>query len=689
MSSTRRWTFRGALACALTACGGTLSQGADLGGYVHRTEVAPYTFDDSILRIRFDFARGVVYGDETVLVRPKRLLSAIPFDSHRIVYRRVTVDGRNVAFAVDDARDLINVQLASPARVATQLRIEFQYSARPERGMYFVRPDKVHPQLIPEIWTQGEPTDNRAWFPTWDEPNNKTPSELIVTVPHGWTVVGNGLLTAHTHNASSETWDWSSPLPKSTYLIAFAAGPFRELPGALGKLVVDGFVAPRLEKLGRLCFRNTPAMIAYYDRITGVPYPFEKYDQVAVERFIFGGMEDASNTILTDRALHPPAENVEKSCDPLVSHELAQQWYGDDATTVDWSNIWLNEGFATYYDELWTGERFGTSDFEYARYLAQRKYFAETARYMRPIVDYKYRDPLQLFDASGHERPAQVLHMLRWMFGDARFFRAVDTYLRTYAYRNADTHQFFAAIDKSLGTDLTWFENEWFYRASYPDYYITDSYDKTTHVVLLHVEQRNSDGRPFRMPIVIEVFAGRNVIKREVTISRAAQDVPVPNVAVAPAMVLFDPDDEVLKKLTWAKTATQLAYQLTNAAHVGDREWALQQLAALGKANGDDRSSAAAAVARTVTSDPFWGMRADAVAVAAVFDDASAVDVALRDVDPRVRIAAASAAGSLQGKPAIIVHELETMTHDPNPDIASAAAAALGTSPGKAGTGKD
>jgi aminopeptidase N len=654
-----------------------LSQGADLGGYVHRTEVAPYTFDDSIIRLRFDFAQGIVYGDETALVRPKRSLTVIPFNSHGIVYQGVTVDRRDATFAIDKARDLLNVKLPAPARAATQLRIEFRYSARPQRGMYFVRPDKAHPKLIPEIWTQGEPTDNRNWFPTWDEPNDKTPSELIVTVPHGWTVVGNGLLTAHTHGTSSDTWDWNSALPKSTYLIAFAAGPFQEVAGALGKLAVNGFVAPGLTKVGMLCFRNTPAMIAYYERITGVPYPFEKYDQIAVEHFIFGGMEDASNTILTDRALHPPTEEVEKSCDLLVSHELAQQWYGDDATTVDWSNIWLNEGFATYYDELWTGERFGTSDFEYARYLAQHKYFIETARYMRPIVDYKYRDPLQLFDASGHERPAQALHMLRWMFGDARFFRAVDAYLRTYAYRNADTHRFFAVIAKSLDTDLTWFENEWFYRASYPHYYVADRYDAATHMLLLHVEQHNPDGRPFRMPIVIEALVGRHVIKREVTIDCAAQDVSVSGVAAAPAMVLFDPDDEVLKKLTWAKTPAQLAYQLAHAAHVGDREWALHRLAEFGSGSGNDRSRAATAVTRAVVSDPFWGMRADAVAVAASLDDASAVGAALRDVDPRVRIAAESAAGSLREKPAGIVHELETMKNDPDPDIAAAAYAAL------------
>jgi aminopeptidase N len=641
-----------------------------LGGFVHHTIAAPYTFANTIIRLHFDVPRGIVYGDETAIVRPKQPLRVLAFHSHAIVYNRVIVNGEHAAFALDAARDLVNVQLRAPAPAGAPVRVEFIYSAQPQRGMYFVRPDRAYPHLAPEIWTQGEPTDNRRWFPTWDEPNAKTPSELIVTVPRGWIVIGNGLLKAHTHDASTDTWDWNSPLPKSTYLIAFAAGPFEEAPDALGTLAVDGFVAPGLTKLGALCLRNTPAMLAFYGRITGVPYPFEKYDQILTERFTFGGMEDASNAILTDRALHPAIEDVESSCDLLVSHELAQNWYGDDATTVDWSNIWLNEGFATYYDELWTAQRFGTPDFEYARYLAQQRYFAETAKYMRPIVDYTYANPLQLFDASGHERPAQALHMLRTMFGNERFFRAVNAYLRAYAYKNADTDQFFAVLERSLGTDLTWFKREWFYRASYPHYYVTQQYDVAQHTLTLHVEQHNPDGQPFRMPIVIEVFAGDTIAKVTSTIDRAAQDVRIPKIATAPVMVLFDPNANVLKQLTFPKTVAQLAYQLQHAMHVGDREWALQQLAT--------SSGGHAAVARAATSDPFWGMRADAVAIAASLDEADAVHHALHDADPRVRIAAESAAGSLHNAPARLMTDLETMTHDPDPEIAAGALTALG-----------
>lgn len=647
--------------------------------YYHPTAIAPYTFDDTIIRIHFDVARGIVFGDETAIVRAKRSgLRSLPFNTVGIRYRSVTVDGRRVAYSIDAPHQLMHVDLATPATAGTRLVIEFRYWTAPQSGIYFVRPDKNYPDVTPEIWSQGEPTDNRRWFPTWDEPNQKTPSELIVTVPRGWTAVANGYLKAHTHTKSTDTWDWKSPRLKSTYLIAFAAGPLSKYHTTLGPLDVDSYVQPRDANLNAICFGETNRMIDYYQQIIGLKYPFEKYAQVTAERFTFGGMENASVTIQTELALHPAIEDVESPCDTLVSHELAQQWWGDDATMADWSNLWLNEGFATYYDELWTGKRFGEPAFEYARYNAQQAYFSETQQYFRPIVDYVYNNPLDLFDASSHERPAQVLHMLRYLFGSARFFAALRSYLRLYQYKNANTHQVFAAIGASLGTDLAWFEKEWFYRSDYPHYYVTDRYDSARHTLTLHVRQKNHDGQPFVMPVVIEAFWGARVTRIEPRIDRNDQVVVMTRVGAKPKMVLFDPNNNILRELTFPKSIADLAYQLARAPHVGDREWALARLAKLSHDKGAARGAAMRAVRAAVRFDAFYGLRADAVAVAAEFDDALAVGAALQDKDKRVRLAAEDAAAGLEGHPDAIVARLNAMTNDPDPNVVAGALASLG-----------
>jgi aminopeptidase N len=646
---------------------------------LHRAAIAPYTFDDTILRVRFDVPRGIVYGHETAVVRPKHAgLRALPFHSLGIAYARIAVNGRPAPYALDRAKQMVVVSLRAPVAAHARIAVDFMYSARPQAGLFFVRPDAAYPRLAPQIWSQGEPQDNRRWFPTWDEPNEKTPSEFIATVPRGWTVVANGYLKSHVHRGSLETWDWRAPRPKAPYLIAFVAGALARHHTTLDRMDADGFVPPLLAPYNATCLGYTNRIVAYFQRVIGARFPWEKYDQIAAERYFFGGMEDTSATILTARALHPPSEDVVRPCDVLVAHELAQQWFGDDASWSNFAEVWLGEGFATYFDELWSGERFGTAQFEYERYRAQQAYFAETHDYARPIVDAVYADPIQVFDASSHQRPAQVLHSLRAIVGDARFFAALHDYYVAYRGRYATTHAFFRSMGHSLGTNLDWFEREWFYRPGVPHYVVAQNYDAATKTLRLDVAQANGNAGLFRMPVTAEAFAGGRTFRTTAVVARAAQTIVLRGVPQRPAMVLFDPNATILKRLTFAQPPADLAYQLAHAAHVGDREWALNELADLAKASGAAREVAMRAVREAALADRFYGVRADAASVSASFGDAATVNAALRDRDPRVRIAAANAAPALGSAVRALAPTLTTMAANPDADEAAAALAALG-----------
>jgi aminopeptidase N len=135
-------------------------------------------------------------------------LRSLAFDSVGLNYSSVTVNGVPAPYHV--RADRLSVDLAQPAKMGDKLAIVATYTARPVRGIYFIRPDKYYPHLQPEIWSQGEAEDNRRWFPTWDEPNQKTPVETIVTVQKGWTVTANGHLKSHTTTGATTTWDWDA-----------------------------------------------------------------------------------------------------------------------------------------------------------------------------------------------------------------------------------------------------------------------------------------------------------------------------------------------------------------------------------------------------------------------------------------------------------------------------------------------
>ncbi|HEV2260866.1 MAG TPA: hypothetical protein VGR69_01060, partial [Candidatus Rubrimentiphilum sp.] len=167
--------------------------------YLHKTVIAPYRFHNTRIRLSFDFAKGIVYGDVTNTISPKtNSLSVVPFNSVGPVFHSVTLNGSPVKYHVTS--DHLYVRLPHPAKASDTLAIEAKYTVKPVRGIYFIRPDKYYPNYQPEIWSQGEAEDNRFWFPTWDEPNQKTPVEQIITVPSGWRVIANGHL--RTYNAA-------------------------------------------------------------------------------------------------------------------------------------------------------------------------------------------------------------------------------------------------------------------------------------------------------------------------------------------------------------------------------------------------------------------------------------------------------------------------------------------------------
>src|SRR5262249_45596690 len=145
------------------------------------------------------------------------------------------------------------------------------------------------------------------------------------------------------------------------------AGEFSALADRADEVAVTSYVPRGREADGRRAFGRTPEMIALFSRLTGRRYPYPGYAQVCVADFVFGGMENASATTLTDRTLHDERAALDFSSEPLVSHELAHQWFGDLLTCREWSEAWLNEGFATYFQLLWTEHARGRDEFDQER----------------------------------------------------------------------------------------------------------------------------------------------------------------------------------------------------------------------------------------------------------------------------------------------------------------------------------
>src|SRR5687767_14456650 len=253
-------------------------------------------------------------------------------------------DGAGKRLAFDHVDGALTVTLDKPLAAAERAEVVVAYHGSPRRGLYFVAPDDGYPDKPLQAGTQGQDEDSRHWFPCFDYPNEKASTEVVVTTPSRFTTLSNGaLVEKKPAGHGTTTWHWRMAIPQVAYLVTLVVGEFDEI--ALGEAGVPlyGLVPKGAGKDGERSLGRTAEMMRLFSKRFGVPYPYEKYAQVVVADFIFGGMENTTATTLTEFALYDDRAALDYDADDLIAHELAHQWWGDLLTCRAWSHAWLNE----------------------------------------------------------------------------------------------------------------------------------------------------------------------------------------------------------------------------------------------------------------------------------------------------------------------------------------------------------
>jgi aminopeptidase N len=565
-----------------------------------------YDLQHSKVALRFDLEQKKVIGDVTHTVSPfRRGLEKISFDSVGLQIQSVKVNKGDAKFETTDTKLIVN--LAKPASLGEKLDIEIKYEGKPTKGLYFILPDKNYPNQPKQIWTQGESEDTRYYLPTYDYPNDRLTTETILTVPSDWLTVANGKLVS-TKDAGDglKTWTWRESEPSSTYLFSVIAGEFGEVKDSWRGIPVT-YYAPK-DRVDRLTanYSRTPAMIESFSKRLGVDYPWEKYAQSMVDDFVAGGMENSSATTNTAMSLRNPKLVPEYPTDEdgLISHELGHQWFGDLVTTKDWANIWLNEGFATFMETMWTEVHFGKDQADYDRWDASRSWFQQRDLYDKPIVRRDFEDSSE-FDQNAYNKGGWVLYMLRHQLGEDAFCAGLKHYLEVNRGKNVVTADLIKAIEEATHTNVDQFFYQWVYGAGAPKFEITSSYDADKKQVRLTVKQTQKvEGQVglFRVPVNVEITNTTGPKLYHVVVSKASETFTFPSEST-PLMVLFDKGNQVLKSVEWKKDKKDWLYQLKNAGELADRADAAVQL---GKLKDDE---VALALGDSLRNDKTSGVR--------------------------------------------------------------------------------
>ncbi len=585
-----------------------------------------------------------IHGVTTITLVPLKPLTSVTLDAGGMTFASIMLAGVPSNLKYMQRHDTLVVQLPSERTSRDTLVFTLDYSCTPDRGLYFVGPDRYYPDVPVQVWSQGEEEDNHWWFPCYDYPNDKATSEMRVTVPDSFTTISNGALlnVSHDSTARTSTYFWFSAKPASSYLISLVVGKFARLEDRFGNIPVYYYVPPGRQTAAESSFSDTPDMMKLFSDQTGYAYPWAKYSQAAIADFMYGGMENVSATTLTDRTLRTARGYLDASSRDLVSHELAHQWFGDLVTCRNWSNAWLNEGFASYFANLYIEHALGWDEFQYAMHKSQLDALThDLGPDRRPTVTNDYREPDDVFDSHIYGRGAAILHMLRFVLGDAIFWKGIHRYVDEYQYQCVTTDDFQHSMEEASGEELGWFFTEWVYQAGFPAFEVHSRYDSAAHAVVLSIGQQQTVDHLtplYRMPVDIEIVTEKGSSVHRITVKpQREQQVSIPSVD-PPINVVFDKGGWILKSLIHPKSLAELLVQLETGDEA-DRERALIELG-----SRIDSPMVMEEIAAILQKDPFWGVRQKAAEVLGWATDAqaafTAIAPAFRDSVSKVRIAA-------------------------------------------------
>jgi aminopeptidase N len=402
------------------------------------------------LKLRYDPGSDRLDGTATVSIVATQVLSRFDLDFGPLDISALTVDGAAAQWKRDGPRELV-ITPPSPVANGKTFTVVVTYGGVPKGETFHHTADGAI--------TAGEPEGATEWFPSNDHPSDKATYDLDITAPDGLQVISNGVLTGSEVATGQRTWHWAEHAPMATYLATFAIGHFRIIEGTYeGRPVYSAVDAAAPASVDAVT-RRIPEITGFLATQFG-PYPFDALGGVVTQAKLGFALETQT------RPTFPSSYLADDGAGSIVAHELAHQWFGDSVSVRQWKDIWLNEGFATYAQWLWTEHVGGVT----AQQTFERMYGPSQGAggftYARSPTGDPGRDGV--FGPSVYQRGAMTLGALRKTIGDDAFFRLLKEWAGSRNGGNAATADFTALAEKVSGRSLSAFFQAWLYGTTKP-----------------------------------------------------------------------------------------------------------------------------------------------------------------------------------------------------------------------------
>ena len=586
-------------------------------------ETAPIINDlvHTKLDIKFDYPKSYAYGKVWLTLKPHFYATdSLTLDAKGMEIKKVALSKgtavSNLKYSYDGL--FLKINLDKTYRSSEQYTVYIEYTAKPKefkvkgsaaitdaKGLYFINPTGEEKDKPTQIWTQGETEGTSVWVPTIDRPNQKTTQEFYMTVPAKYVSLSNGKLISQKTNADGTRTDyWKMDQPHAPYLFFMGVGDFAVIKDSYKGKEVSYYVEKEYAPVARKIFGNTPEMMAFFSRATGVDFPWVKYAQIVVRDYVSGAMENTTATLHQESSQQTSRELLDGNAwESVIAHELFHQWFGDYVTTESWSNITVNESFANYSETLWDEYKYGKDAGDAQNYSDMQGYL-QSGSEKKDLVRFFYSDKEDVFDAVSYNKGGRILHMLRNFVGDSAFFKSLNLYLTTNKFKAAEAHQLRLAFEEVTGRDLNWFFNQWYFGSGHPKLSIDYVYDENAKKVNVIIKQTQAGDKVFKLPIAIDLYNGAKKQRTMVWATNKIDTFSLDYNGSRPDLVNVDADKILLAEKKDNKTLDNYLHQYKYAGNYLDRREAIDF------ASRNQDNSTAMEILKLGLKDKYHGLRA-------------------------------------------------------------------------------
>jgi aminopeptidase N len=476
-------------------------------------------------------------------------LSLIDLDFGDLTTDQVLVNNEPHKFVHRNGR--LEINLTEPARVGTNLRIAVLYHGKPKDGLVLAPNKDGSPSAVGDNW----PDRVHHWIPCLDHPSAKATVSFMITASPSYVAVANGRLKSVTKNgAAGNTWIYEEGVPIPPYCMIIAVGEFSQREPEQSSLTPLSYLVPFSDREYSVKgFSSAGPTIQFFNDIVG-PYPYEKLALIiGVTRF--GGMENSSAIVFTSNLFTPnlsapmsKAFGIPTNIENVVAHEIAHQWFGDSVTEATWADLWLSEGFASYFAGLFIQKYEGEQAFQDYMKKAADAALAFEKKTRTPIHDTETEDLFKLLNANNYQKGSWVLHMLRSRLGDDVFFQGIKNYYLTHKESTASTEDLRLALEKSSGQKLSGFFKRWVYDSGHPQYELIWDWLPQQKSIKVTVTQVQT-GEAFMDPIPLAITTSSSAVNAVITPS-GKTTTQVIKLREKPAQVVADPQNTLFKEVT-------------------------------------------------------------------------------------------------------------------------------------------